>query len=377
MFNRERRKDGQYRIVLDAIGQCVTIALLIVLISTRPAMAQVKTATAKCDQGRAMSLGVNVSSYGDMATSGPMLTALEQSGVGWTRTYIQWGWIERKPGVYDWRTVDADIDREAGMAHLDVLAVIMGPTPCWSLEYPEKNCTRPRHTLPKKEDWTKFVSTVVSRYKDRVHYWEIWNEPNHAQFIDVPELDQRLNGYREQILIPGAEAVHAADPSAKVVAPALGASLLSKEELSDDFRLAMKAPAAQLVDVVSYHTYFPAGDIDEKAIEIRNAMQSLGIGNKPLWLTETGIILGPVRLAVTSTAALESEQANYLQTGVADVLASGNVQKVFWYDLTDGHDSPNFHNSIYHFGLVDVTGPQFKSRPAFTALQHLAENACH
>ena len=26
--------------------------------------------------------------------------------------------------------------------------------------------------------WLKFVETIVARYQDKVHEWEIWNEPN-------------------------------------------------------------------------------------------------------------------------------------------------------------------------------------------------------
>jgi hypothetical protein len=377
MFNLRDIETEPPRVAKKATGLCLTLALFTSIIGGRGTAQQTTTGASQCEQGRAMSLGVNISAYGDMVTSGPMLQALEQSGVGWARTYIQWGWVERAPGVYDWQIVDADLGKEVGTAHLHVLGVIMGPTPCWSLEYPDKNCARPQQALPKKEDWSKFVSAVVSRYKDRISYWEIWNEPNNLPFLNVQDIDQRLNGYREQILIPGAQAVHAAQPWAKVVAPVFGASQMSNKELTDNFKLAMKAPAAQLVDVVSFHAYSPACDLNEKAIEMRNAMRSMGIANKSVWITETGIILGPVRVAATSATQMKSIQANHMQTNVASVLASGNVQKVFWFDLTDGHDSLTVKTSSQHFGLVDVTDTQFKARPAFTALQQLAQSLCH
>ena len=31
---------------------------------------------------------------------------------------------------------------------------------------------------PTMKAWLKFVETIVSRYRGKVHEWEIWNEPN-------------------------------------------------------------------------------------------------------------------------------------------------------------------------------------------------------
>ena len=31
---------------------------------------------------------------------------------------------------------------------------------------------------PTMKAWLKFVETIVARYQDKVHEWEIWNEPN-------------------------------------------------------------------------------------------------------------------------------------------------------------------------------------------------------
>jgi beta-glucosidase/6-phospho-beta-glucosidase/beta-galactosidase len=30
--------------------------------------------------------------------------------------------------------------------------------------------------------WLRFVEAVVTRYKDKIRYWEIWNEPNHRAY---------------------------------------------------------------------------------------------------------------------------------------------------------------------------------------------------
>jgi beta-glucosidase/6-phospho-beta-glucosidase/beta-galactosidase len=34
--------------------------------------------------------------------------------------------------------------------------------------------------------WLNFVGAAIERYKDRIIYWEIWNEPNHRKFWGAP-----------------------------------------------------------------------------------------------------------------------------------------------------------------------------------------------
>ena len=45
---------------------------------------------------------------------------------------------------------------------------------------PSANLT---HYPPRNyQEWAEYVATVVSRYKDDIHYWEVWNEPDLAEF---------------------------------------------------------------------------------------------------------------------------------------------------------------------------------------------------
>ena len=46
-----------------------------------------------------------------------------------------------------------------------------------------------RTVAPPKDmgDWERFVRALVRRYKDRIHYWEILNEPNTSVFTENPK----------------------------------------------------------------------------------------------------------------------------------------------------------------------------------------------
>ena len=365
----------------QATRWCVALGVVVALIGVEFAIAQGAGVPAnikgiQCSQGRAASVGVNFNNNKKaIAQAGPILTALDQSGVGWARLSVQWGWIEPKKGVYDWAMTDANVNLLLSV-HVQPLINITQPTPCWALQSPQKGCTKPQNALPNKQEWADFVYATVSRYKNRVHFWEIWNEPNLIQVINLPDRNQRLTGYREQILIPGLGAVHAADETAKVGGPALTANEgFTQAQWTDAHQLVLKSPVAEMIDFVTYHDYYP-DNIDGRAIAIRNVLRSLGIGTKQIWLTETGLnppALGVQRFAGAQYA--ESRQAGWLQADVLNVLASGNVQKVFWFAMTDTHDANQVHTD--HYGLVDESGSKLKFRPAFAQLQQAIQSACH
>jgi hypothetical protein len=88
--------------------------------------------------------------------------------------------------------------------------------------------------------WGNWVRALASRYKDRVHYWEIWNEPNEhgmppAVYV---ELAKR-----------GSTAIRGVDPGAKIVVGSL--ALVDTDYLKSLFDLGI----APYGDIVAYHPY--------------------------------------------------------------------------------------------------------------------------
>src|SRR5207248_4729954 len=79
---------------------------------------------------------------------------------------------------------------------------------------PASNCD---NKLPANgADWTSAVTAVVTHYKGQVDCWGIWNEPNLRGFFDGSEDD-----FVNQIFLPAAAAIRAADPAAKICGPEL------------------------------------------------------------------------------------------------------------------------------------------------------------
>ena len=94
--------------------------------------------------------------------------AAEKPGVMAAAT--RWPTIEPRKGEWNWEKADALV-KAATDNHFEITACMMGTVP-WS---GEKSHTFPMSDL---EAWSGFIGQSVARYKDRIHYWEVWNEGN-------------------------------------------------------------------------------------------------------------------------------------------------------------------------------------------------------
>ena len=110
--------------------------------------------------------------YADFDSYKPYLSEL-----GVTSARIQSGWArcEKQKGRYDFAWIDHIVD---GMLE-------EGVQPWINLGYgnplygAEKGLGSKIFTdEPTMKAWLKFVETIVARYRDKVHEWEIWNEPD-------------------------------------------------------------------------------------------------------------------------------------------------------------------------------------------------------
>ena len=278
--------------------------------------------------------GINVH-----APAGAQLTAqldrVERAGIGWIRIDFIWAAVQPQRGVYDWRLYDALV-AAAERRGLSILAII-AYTPQWATDGAEINGV-PRDVA----DWTAFCTKAAMRYRGRIAVWEIWNEPNLTKFWAGTRQQ-----WWQQVLIPGADAIHAADPQAKVAGPAL-AHVGSRDW--HHWLLETLQTAGDRIDVVTHHLYDGDGygDVTTKldgsttfgsqpglwnlvAPSVREVLKEAGARDKPFWLTETGW---------ESAAVGEGEQADDYR-GLLGHWLTGTaprtwVQKVFFYELQDG-----------------------------------------
>ncbi len=237
-----------------------------------------------------MSSGIGLASpFGINAhiPSDAVMDALAQAGIDWVRIDFLWPLVQPTQGDWDWTTYDHVVDaaRQRGLEIYATLAY----SPEWA------TAGTPGPGVPRdSRDWARFCYRAARRYRGMVAAWGMWNEPNLTGFWEGSRHD-----YIELILLPGARAVHAADPGALVCAP--DTAHLHSAHWDGWLRDVIEAAGSEL-DVVTHHVY-PPGSSHEPVTSylerdaanpwddpsVKKILQQAGWFGRPFWLTETGI----------------------------------------------------------------------------------------
>ncbi len=251
-----------------------------------------------------------------------VLENVVDAGIKWVRTGAYWSAVEISKGSFDWTQVDRVVNY-ADSHDLSILLVI-AYTPGWAngnkgFNYPPDNVS----------DWENFVRITVDRYKNKVKYWDIWNEPNSLDFFT-----QGKDVFVEKIFLPAARVIRSADPGAFIVGPGL-AHLTS---LNAEWYFWMKyilTQCSEYIDIVSHHIYKNEGvyfiyellEIGEPLIpSVKSIIEETGHSSKPFWITETG----------WNTAEFsENVQAERYLEMLQKQRAERCPDKIFFYEIID------------------------------------------
>jgi hypothetical protein len=205
--------------------------------------------------------------------------------------------------------------------------------------------------------WGHYVYTVVSRYGDRVKYWEMWNEPEWTYFWTGTSADYK------QLLKVGYQATKAACPDCKVLFGGLHywANTSYYRWVLNQINADPAAPANNyFFDVMSVHLYSRSSSIYSEINEIRSGMSTYNVGDHPIWLTETGVpVWGDVPYNPKyDYAATRDEAAAYVIQSYANAWAV-DIERYFFFRTND-------QDMTEYFGLIRND----KSlRPSYTAYQ--------
>lgn len=236
--------------------------------------------------------------------------------------YVAWPNLEPQRGQWHFEMLDRYVSL-AEQHHVNLL-LPLGLSPTWASARPaERSVYQPGNAAEPRniEDWRKYVSMVASRYKGRIHEYEIWNEPNLRLFW-TGDVNHLVELTRE-----AAEIIREIDPHATIVSPS--ATTANGLEWLSEF---LRQGGGQFVDVIGYHFYVMP-QAPEAAVDlirrVRQIMQENEVAEKPLWSTETGWAL-PKPFPPGDLAA-----AYVLRTYVL-TWAEG-VQRLYWY-AWDNHN---------------------------------------
>jgi len=321
-------------------------------------------------------LGLNVH---QSSTVGP--NATKGAALGIVRIDANWVDCEKSQGQYDFTLFDQVVNA-AQANNLAVLAVL-GYGPAFDSSG-DKLGDGSTNDIPKPGTYAAFVTAAVNHLKDRVTAYELWNEPNLQQFFEGTPQD-----YISNVLIPGADALHAACPTCLVVAPALATVGTDYATWLD----AVLAAAKDKIDIVSGHDYahFPqdspgsGGANDsfynkleshrivkigttiayEGPLSFKEVMDAHG-AKQPFWITETGIE------ATYGDTTQEATQTLYYRRVLESMLTRPWWQATVFYEAFDVPPPAQ-----YHFGVcVDDSAASlgYDEKPVMAMLRKAAQN---
>jgi hypothetical protein len=320
------------------------------------------------------------------------LQMARDAGLGWVKQQFPWEQIEpvEKGRYYDerirqssWAKYDRIVDlcEEYG---LQIIARLDRP-PSW---------TRQDNTYKERppddfSDYGDFVYTFVDRYRGRVSYIQIWNEPNI-----FPEWGNRPvdpADYVELLRIAYQRAKEA-DPNVHVLSAPLAITMgqphpepgkwTSMNEIQ--FLEEMyQAGAKDYFDILSANAFGLGSPPDDppdpqvlnfqRVLFLREVMERYGDSDKAVWFNEYGWNASPEDFPEEQLVwqrVGEEEQAEFTVQGIEHALANWPWAGVFniWYFRQVGNISPD--RSDYYFRMVDV---DFTPRLVYHAVREATE----
>ena len=223
------------------------------------------------------------------------LLASEAMGARWVRLhdfgdFCHWRVVEPEKGRFVWRDAEIDDLRRRGFTILANL----GHPPLWAGRAdPKRKDSGDWTPAPPRDpaEWENYVFRTVEHFRDRIHHWEIWNEPYwRGFFLGTPE------EYAE-ILKIAHRAVKRADPKAVVIGGCFAPTL------EDWTRRVLTQDGLRYMDALSYHVYWSpplterdaSGEppvITQQVQRFRELMRERG-AVKPIYMTEGGLRCPP------------------------------------------------------------------------------------
>lgn len=281
-------------------------------------------------------------------------------GVKRARLMSGWSRCEKKPGVYDFKWLDPIVYglKERGVKPW--MCICYGnPIYKSDVDLGAKIFSDPKTV----EAWGRYVTAIVSHYKDAIEEWEIWNEPNHrADPIAFATLTETA-----------AKAIRKVKPDAVILAFTVhgafgGGALNFPKAVWAELK---KRGSTGLIDYVTYHPYTPLPEhvYSEKQMgELRAAMKAV----EPQWNLYQGESGCPSQLewghAMNKIGWTEYSQPKWILRRMLGDWTRGIRTSVFtMVDL-------QYQTMLQSFGLLrcDLRKSVVYKRPSFYAVRNVA-----
>ncbi len=289
--------------------------------------------------------------------------------LGAKRIRLQGGWAkcEQVKGVYDFEWLDGIVDD----------AISRGVQPWIQTSYGNPIYEGGGEAalaggIPTSAEalvaWDKWVKALVSRYKDKVNEWEIWNEPDISKRFTAEEF--------AEFHVNTANTIKEEQPEARIIALGL-AGLKNVEYVALILEILKEKGKLDQFDVLTFHGYTARPEaIYDQVANLRALVKSYR-KDIELWQGENGAPSTPKGAAVgalTREDWSETTQAKYvLRRMTADMGHDVDVTNVF--QISDMHYKPGDHMSgLNSKGLLKANPDNSIDRPkkSYSAFRNVA-----
>jgi hypothetical protein len=254
----------------------------------------------------------------------------KRAGANSARVTMDWRYLERRPGEYDWSFYDKLYRAYVAVGLRPVWIPMFAPD--WAAGKacpPGQDCHVPPDPAHDRA-YAELLERVAERYPKSAGL-EVWNEPNYVAFWTQP--DPRRYA---QVLCAGYRAVKRAAPGMSVVSGGLGNKPVDPSSgdvsLKDFATGVFRAGGGRCLDAIGIHPYPLGPDVRPvKATldDVRRLRRRFGFPDRPLWVTEIGVsTTGGAQLAVTPR-----EQASELARLYRQVAVMPDVEAFFLHSL--------------------------------------------
>jgi hypothetical protein len=254
-------------------------------------------------------------------------------------------WPSLEPNRNDWHFDLLDQYVALASAHGVELLLPLALSPTWASARPkEPSAYAPGNAAEPADinDWITYVRTVAQRYQGRIHYYEIWNEPNLSNFYsgnvnDMVKLASAAYSNLKQI-----------DPGILVVGP----STVGDTSWIDSY---FKHGGTAYLDIMGYHFYVwpnPPETMQPQVSAVRAVMAKYGLSGLRLWNTEAGWLIADQNTTVVAPPGNRVLSATEASAFVARAYA------VNWFNGIDRYHFYAWDDGV--MGLTEADGVTLK-----------------
>lgn len=282
------------------------------------------------------------------------VTLMKKASVGWVRMDFLWDEIEPKQNRFDFSKYDAIVEL-LNKNNINLLG-ILDYSASWAAACGGWNCPPEDNKL-----FVNYAVKVIEHYKDKLNYWEVWNEPDSSTYWANQDGLKSYCALLKEVYI----AAKKVNPDCKILNGGLANRLSSVNKLYDN-------GVKDYFDILNIHIF--ENPLNKNAIKGVRAYARLaykvmsrnGDSAKKIWVTEIGCPGVKSGLKVDNwwlgKNPTERQQAAWVKKVYTELLKDGNVERIFWAFFRDCQD--HWSNGIDYFGLVRW---DFSRKPALKA----------